>query len=167
MFHWHYAALSSWKLCFVTSMLLKKFSSRHDKLLPYIQIRVVRMQVIKMVFKISLFSVGLLQMICLFIHFIFSQWGFGQNGKQKCLERRKKMLISLHHDISVCFSFFRRHLRSWESASVTGGSLCSNRSLKSSLSRFALAARVCRRMRDENSVEQLYKLLLTDLTFGN
>lgn len=42
-----YAALSSWKLCFVTSMLLKKFSSRHDKLLPYIQFRVVRMQVIK------------------------------------------------------------------------------------------------------------------------
>ena len=47
------------------SMLFKKFSSHHNKLLPNIQIRVV--------FKISLFSVGLLKMICLFIHFIFSQ----------------------------------------------------------------------------------------------
>ena len=77
------------------------------------------------------------------------------------------MLVSLHHDISVCFSFFRRHLRPWESVSMTGGSLCSNRSLKSSLSRFALAARVCRRMRDENSVQKLHKLPLTDLTFGD
>ena len=70
--HWHYAVLSSWKLCFVISMLFKNFSRRHDKLLLYIQIWVVRISVIKMVFGMPVFHRPL-KIIWRLIQFIFSE----------------------------------------------------------------------------------------------
>ena len=69
------------------------------------------------------------------------------------MRKRKQLLKSLHHDMCVCFSFFSRHPRSWAVASATEGSLRSNRSRMSSLTRFCSCPRLYKYARRKQHTE--------------
>ena len=64
-------------------------------------------KLLKIVFKISLFSVGLLKMICFFIHFIFSQGSVGAQSKRETkMFREEKKDASLTTPWHLCLLQF-------------------------------------------------------------